>query len=283
MDPKYVAQLAQLAMLLEVSSSPKPGNIDRDHDYEDTRYEHFLASAVAVFPVFEEASQSESGVGKLVREAVEESNRWQSGGNTSFGTFLMLIPLIMAAGQSEGYEEVKEKADQIMRETTSQDAVDLYKAFGDTDIKVKVVSDLDVNNPSSIEKIRGEDLTFYRIMSISAPYDLISRELTGGFERSFKYASEIKKRAREMSTNDSIVYTYLKALSEEPDTFIAVKFGEEKAISISKEALEVLDGTGEEKIREFDERLIRDKINPGSTADIIVAAIFLALLDGLQL
>ena len=282
MEPKYVAQCAQLAMLLEVSASPKPGNIDRDHDYEDTTYEHFLASTVSVFFVFEKTSQSTSGVGLLVREAMEESGRWQIGGNTHFGTFLLLIPLIMAAGQSESYEGVKDNANRIMRETTAQDAVDMYKVFNSTDIKVKDVDDLDVYNPSSLEKIKRKGLTLYDIMRRSAPYDLISRELIGGFERSFKYTSIMKEKVCEMDINDSIVWTYLTALSEEPDTFIAIKFDDEKAEFVSKEAFEILNDFNEEKIREFDERLIRDGVNPGSTADLIAAAIFLALLDGLR-
>ncbi|MEA1998061.1 MAG: triphosphoribosyl-dephospho-CoA synthase, partial [Euryarchaeota archaeon] len=36
------------------------------------------------------------------------------------------------------------------------------------------------------------------------------------------------------------------------------------------------------EIAEFDEELIRDGINPGSTADIIAAALFIAILGGLR-
>ena len=47
----YITRCAQLSMVLEVSASPKPGNVDRDHNYIDTDYEHFLTSAVSVYPV----------------------------------------------------------------------------------------------------------------------------------------------------------------------------------------------------------------------------------------
>jgi triphosphoribosyl-dephospho-CoA synthetase len=44
--------------------------------------------------------------------------------------------------------------------------------------------------------------------------------------------------------------------------------------------------TGKVKVRrdvsKFDEELIRDGINPGSTADIIAAALFITILDGLR-
>ena len=39
-------QHAQLALLLEVASTPKPGNVDRHHDHPDLLFEHFLAGAI---------------------------------------------------------------------------------------------------------------------------------------------------------------------------------------------------------------------------------------------
>ena len=67
--PAHIARCAQLAMCLEVSSSPKPGNIDRFSDYEDTRYEHFLASASAgIILSLRKAVSCDSGVGETHQE-----------------------------------------------------------------------------------------------------------------------------------------------------------------------------------------------------------------------
>ena len=49
--PADVAAAGQLACLLEVSA-PKPGNVSPDRHFHDTRYEDFLASAVAIGPAF---------------------------------------------------------------------------------------------------------------------------------------------------------------------------------------------------------------------------------------
>mgnify|MGYP002682318419 CR=1 FL=1 len=57
------AERAQRAMMLEVCAYPKPGNVDRCHDYPDTRLEHFLASAIMVRPVFDEAEKTGGRVG----------------------------------------------------------------------------------------------------------------------------------------------------------------------------------------------------------------------------
>ena len=58
------AERAQLAMMLEVCAYPKPGNVDRCHDYPDTRLEHFLASTIFARSAFEEAEPVPGGSGR---------------------------------------------------------------------------------------------------------------------------------------------------------------------------------------------------------------------------
>ncbi len=78
-------------MVLEVCAYPKPGNVDRCHDYADTRLEHFIASTLLARPVFEKAERQGGRIGALIHEAVERTNV-HSGGNTHFGAFLLLYP-----------------------------------------------------------------------------------------------------------------------------------------------------------------------------------------------
>ena len=124
MNSSHIARCAQLAMILDVSATPKPGNIDRDHNYTDTRFEHFLASAVGVYPILEKAASSDSGVGELIHKSVTESGKWQSGGNTHFGAFILLIPLVMAGSRCENATCLKEHVQKIVRETTVYDSIE---------------------------------------------------------------------------------------------------------------------------------------------------------------
>ncbi|GAH75419.1 unnamed protein product, partial [marine sediment metagenome] len=152
MEKEYVARSAQLALLLEVSAYPKPGNVDRTHDFIDTSYEHFLASSVAVYPVLREAAARSEGVGELIRVGAEESVAWQSGGNTHFGALFLLIPLAMAAGACASYDmdAIKRKAKEIMRNTSVDDAVEVYRAFPKAKVKVRrAVPELDVMDEGS--------------------------------------------------------------------------------------------------------------------------------------
>ncbi|MEM2925067.1 MAG: triphosphoribosyl-dephospho-CoA synthase [Methanocellales archaeon] len=279
-DPSYIARCAQLALILEATANPKPGNVDREHDYRDTRYEHFLASAVGAYPVFEQAARSKNGVGALIRSAVEESAKWHRGGNTHFGAFTLLIPLIMSAGMSGSQVELKQNAVQLVRNTTSKDAIEFYKAFSSVKVRVRQVDYLDVNNPSSIKIIEEKNLSLYEVMKLSCNRDLIAEEWCKGFPRSFNGALLLNKKTKEGNINDAIVQVYLQMLSEEPDTFIEIKFGKEKALWVSQMASLVL--KNKEQIKQFDEQLIHEGINPGSTADIIAASIFIALVGGMR-
>ncbi len=287
MDEDQVARSAQLALLLEVSAYPKPGNVDRTHDFIDTSYEQFLASSVAVYPVLREAAMRKGrGVGELIRKGVEESVKWQHGGNTHFGALLLLIPLAMAAGASDSCATpvLKYRASEIMQNTDVEDAIELYRAFPVAKVKVRRdVAELDVMNEASLEEIRDKQLSLFDILTISAPYDLISRELVGGFEKTFRYAALIADFIRDKPLNDAITHTYLNLLAEEEDTFVKMKFGAEKSRYVKERAKGIVDrGYRREELEEFDHELIIAGINPGSSADLIVAALFIAILQGLK-
>jgi len=288
MDEDQVARSAQLALLLEVSAYPKPGNVDRTHDFVDTSYEHFLASSVAVYPVLREAAVRKGrGVGELIRKGVEESVKWQHGGNTHFGALLLLIPLAMAAGASDDCATpvLRSKANDIMRNTDVEDAIELYRAFPMAKVRVRRdVAELDVMNEASIEEIRNRQLSLFDILSISAPYDLVSRELVGGFEKSFRYAALIADfRDKRLRLNDAITHAYLNLLAEEEDTFVKMKFGADKSRYVKERARGIVErGYRRVELEEFDHELIKAGINPGSSADLIAAALFIAILQGLK-
>jgi triphosphoribosyl-dephospho-CoA synthase len=225
-------------------------------------------------------------VGELIRRGVEESVAWQSGGNTHFGALLLLIPLAMAAGACERYdvEEIKRKAAEIMLNTTTDDAIEVYTAFPKAKVKVRRdVPEFNLADEGAIKEIRKKQFSLYEILAISASYDLISRELVGGFELTFGYASRINDFAEEKCINDAITHAYLRLLSEEEDTFIKMKFGAEKSRYVKERAMGIVNrGYKRREIEEFDEELISKGLNPGSTADIIAAALFISILGGLR-
>jgi len=302
----YVARCAQLAMLLEVSAHPKPGNIDRDHDYENTIFEHFLTSSVAVYPIFEKAAEAEHGLGQYVHEAVLESIAWQKGGNTHFGAFLLLFPLAMAAGKlirdsrELTPETLTEEAFNIVKKTDVEDAIQIYLSFGPAGVKVRKVDEFDLSDAKAITHIRNKCTTLYELMDMSSSYDLIAREWTTGFTRCAQCARILAKEMDNNATlvhagnsriNHVIVYAFIKMLATDIDTFIETKFDRHIAEEVSAKARGIIyklerSGYNMEDIlpdlHYFDEELLTRSINPGSTADIIIGGLFISLLGGMR-
>ena len=252
--------------MLEVCAFLKPGNVDRGHDYPDTWLEHFLASSIYCRPVLEKAEQGKGSIGELIREATLLTGRHR-GGNTHFGAFILLIPLVLGG--------TIEAACRHIRSTTIDDALFFYDAFAHTAVRVNESDDLDIHDPDVAEKLRERAMTLYDVMAYSAPNDMVAREWTSGFALSREAADLLKKDGRG---REAIPAVFLLLLAKEPDTFIAKKFGQEQACQVRDQAISVL--SGQLSLYEFDEICIREGINPGSLADIMIAGLYIAISEG---
>jgi triphosphoribosyl-dephospho-CoA synthase len=104
---------------------------------------------------------------------------------------------------------------------------------------------------------------------------MIAREWVTGFPLTRRGADLLKTSG---SGRESIVQAFCALLASEPDTFIIKEHGTEVAQRIVRRAREVLDG--KIAIETFDAECIEQGINPGSIADIIIAALYIALGEG---
>jgi len=305
---EHVSRCLELAILLEVSAN-KPGNVNFVVGFEGTRVEHFLSSAVAAAPSFKKAAKKgmavsdrklslgEVEVGEIIKECVGDIDRWQKGGNTLLGTIMLFVPLAVAAGitPAEGdhnfeISQLRKNLVAVVKSTTSEDAVHLYEAI---DIAkpsgLNGAPDLDVNDPRSKQRLLDENFTLLEVFKIAAGYDDICYEWVNNFPLTFELAFPyLVEQLQSKDINTSITHTFLKVLSERPDTFIARKVGIDKARKISLEAKRVLElggvetQKGQRSILEFDKRLRHsgNLLNPGTTADITAVALALATLSG---
>ena len=303
-----VSRCLELAILLEVSAYPKPGNVHRTADFTGTRYEHFLASAVAVAPHFriaaeqgiavsrEEISPPDVRIGKVVKNAVQSVAQWQNGGNTLLGSILLLSPLVIAAGMTLAKQKIslsrlRENLKLIVESTTPVDAVDVYEAIALANPSaLGKVPKLDVTNPTSKQRILEEHVTLFDVFKIASDYDSIASEWVKNypitFDLGYPFFAEQLESTKDI--NVATVHTFLEILSKIPDTFIARKVGLEKAKDVSTRARQVLDKgglttrTGTQQLWNLDKRL-RDPthaLSPGTTADITQAVLALAILEG---
>jgi len=304
---EHVSKCLELAILLEVSAN-KPGNVNRANGFECTRYEHFLASAVAMSSSFEivaergiAVSQGNLGLdcielGLIIKDCVMSANAWQHGGNTLLGTAILLSPIAAAAGMTYDNErtldvqELRENLRLIVESTTPEDAVNVYEAIRIVDPGgLGKVSDLDVNDPNSVGKIRKDRISLYQIFKLASGYDLVCSEWVNNYPITFDlaYPSLMRQLEENKTLDTAIVLTFLGVLAGHPDTLIARKTNGEEAIRISLMAKEVLElgvenSSGKRRLSEFDEELRRSSnlLNPGTTADIISAALSVCVLGG---
>jgi triphosphoribosyl-dephospho-CoA synthase len=305
---KHISNCLELAMLLEVTAS-KPGNVTPTAGFEGTRIEHFLASAVAAESSFEEAARrgiavrdkklsvSDVGMGRIINECIADINAWQKGGNTLLGTVMLFVPIAVAAGMTPtgenfvfDFSRLRENLRLTVESTTAEDAVRLYEAIDVAKPSgLGGAPDLDVTDPASKARLLEDDVSLYEVFKIAAGYDEICSEWVRNypitFDSAYPYLAEQLERG---ALNAAVVHTFLKVLSEHPDTFIARKVGVEKAREVSLEAKKVLElggletAEGRESLLKLDRKLREsgNLLNPGTTADLTAAALALCTLSG---
>ena len=112
-------------------------------------------------------------------------------------------------------------------------------------------------------------------MQHSAPNDMVAREWLNGFILTRRGADLLHHIG---PGREAIVEMFLTLLATEPDTFVIKKHGRAVAEEVLRKAREVLDG--KKVLETLDAEFIAAGINPGSLADITIAAIYIALSEG---
>jgi len=221
---------------------------------------------------------------------------WQSDGNTLLGSIILLSPVAVGAGMTLAKEKfslarLRESIRVIVESSTPMDAVDVYDAI----VIAKPAGlgkapKLDVTDPNSKQKILDDQVTLFEVFKIASAYDSIAFEWVNNysitFDLGYPYFSRELEETKDVNT--ATIHTFLKILSEVPDTFIARKVGLAKAKQVSAQAKQVLEtgglktSSGRSRLQEFDKKL-RDpahNLSPGTTADITEAVLAISILSG---
>lgn len=273
-------QCATLACLLEVAA-PKPGNVHRGADFEDLKIEDFLASAVAIGPALDRAAGQR--VGTTVLEAVR-ATREAVGTNTNLGSVLLLAPLAAVPreqplGRGIGEETVR----GVLAALGPDDARDVYEA-------IRLAS------PGGLGRVDEHDVTgpppadLLAAMRAAADRDTVARQYADGFAEVLGFAAPSLQEglARGWRLPEAIVHAHVRLMARFPDSLIARKCGPGVAARSAALAQGVL-GAGEPgdesyaaALADLDFWLRSDghRRNPGTTADLVAAGLFVGLRDG---
>jgi triphosphoribosyl-dephospho-CoA synthase len=273
--PLSPGSLAQLAAILEVTAG-KPGNVNRIHDFADTHFLDFLLSAMAIAPALDRARDESLGTTIL---AAVTATRGIVAANTNLGMILLFAPLCAVP---DG-RDLRSGVEAVLRATTIDDAKRMYEAIR-------------LAKPGGLGSVEAQDVanepteSLVDVMRLAAAHDSIARQYASGYEDVFDHIAPVLDRSLEAgrTLDESIVFAHVSTLAKLPDTLIRRKRGTEEAAEASRRAAEVLDAgwPGEDAgVRHFAEldqwlRAEGNSRNPGTTADLITAALFVALRDG---
>ena len=268
-------ELAMMACLLE-ARAPKAGNVQPGKGFKGTTLQHFLEAAGAITGPFDRAAGRP--LGDTILEAVTESRK-VTDQNVNLGIILLLGPLASAAPGLEPRAGTR----QVLENLDSEDCRKVYEA-----IRIAApgglgsVEEVDVNGSPPADLIGA--------MELAAAHDLVARQYANGFEQVFGDGLGWLREASEtgLDLDSSIVRLHLLFMANYPDSLIARKCGLETAEEGAAGAARVLDsgwpktGTGE-IFEEFDKWLRADgnRRNPGTSADLVAACLFLALRAGI--
>ena len=274
--PGEVAAAGQLACLVE-AGAPKPGNVSPGRHFRDTRYEDFVASAVAIGPAL--AAAGRQSLGSTILHAVTATDQWTTS-NTNLGIILLLSPLARAALHSEG--ALRDGVREVLASTTVADAAEVYEAIRRT-------------RPGGLGSSAREDVSatptvpLRDAMALAADRDSVAREYATDFATTLDVGVPALRAARSagLGWSEATVETFLRLLATRPDTLIARKLGAAAAATVSRRAREVEDAggvrteAGREALEEFDDELRspNNAYNPGTTADLTCAALFVVILE----
>jgi triphosphoribosyl-dephospho-CoA synthase len=297
--PADIAALVQLACLLE-ASAPKPGNVSPGRPFADLTYEDFLASAAAIGQPF--ARAGDQPLGETIRQAIDATACWTKT-NTNLGMVLLLAPLAKAAVTMAGGPDqppprlrrsavasakaegppLRDKLRRVLEQTTIDDARHGYAA-------IRRAAPGGLGSAAS-QDVAGEPaVTLLEAMRLAADRDAVAREYATGFAVTFEHGAPVLARARRdgLPWRDAIVETFLELLAHAVDTHIVRRTGIDAAERVSRLAREVLaaggvrSAEGRQAIEAMDASIrdARNSNNPGTTADLTAASIFVTLVAG---
>jgi triphosphoribosyl-dephospho-CoA synthase len=268
---------AQLACIWEATAR-KPGNVHRYRDFDDTTYLDFLHSAAAIAPILETAC--ERHVGETVLKSVQ-TTRSITSTNTNLGIILLLAPLATVPYP----ENLRTGLKQVLANLDVTDSRAVYEAFR-------------LARPGGLGQVSEQDISqepslpLRDLMAMASDRDMVARQY-------FTFYSDVLNdgvpelllaigKQPAISLEEAIIYCQLRLMAKHPDSLIARKTCASDAEEASRRAGKALGRfwtDGETRWKELTKldawlRAKGNSRNPGTTADLVTACLFIALREG---
>ncbi len=279
-SPEQLGEFYRQACAVDVQAF-KPGNVSVYADGHDMTVADFITSAkVSAEPL----CNPDYSLGEKIYYAVK-ATREAVGCNTNLGIILLCAPLIQAIGHKHSGLTLRQAVSKVLNDSTIEDADWVFKAItlaspgglGDSD-------EQDVNDKASV--------TLVEAMKIASVKDRIALQYITDYQDIFNF-SVLRYNAvlnRWGDRNWAAAAVYADMLSQFPDSHIERKYGDQYSEMVAtkmaqlSEELSKTDNPEQIKPLFFclDQELKLYGINPGTTADMIVATVLTVFLEDLN-
>ena len=264
---------ATAASLLEATAR-KPGNVHPTASFPDLHYADLVAAAQAIAPPLDEAGRRP--LGQIIEAAVAAS-RAVSRSNANLGIVLAIAPLAAAGGHEQAATPATVR--RVIADCTAADAAAIYRAIGIAGaggLGRRARHDLSGPAPASIRAAMRE-------AAEAVPADSIAALWAYGYESLWQGVVTDLAQLEEAGCGweETMVRAAVAQLARTPDSLIARRHGLAAAENVSRRAatIESLSGPAwNDAVAAFD-RALRGppRLNPGTTADLIAAGLFIHL------
>ncbi len=265
--------LAQVSCLWEATAR-KVGNVHPGADFADTSYMDFLKSAA----VWSRVPENVLSVGSRVRWHAQVTRQFV-GKNTNLGIILLLAPLMTTWEPGQLRSRVQEKLERL----GIKDAVDVYEA-------IRLAAPGGLGNAAEQDVQDEPTVTLLEAMRLAADRDQIARQYATGYADVFDLGvpAFLDGFERFGCVEAAIIHCQFAWLAAFPDSLIARKCGPAVAADVRDRAAAVVAAGGLETAEgraagvALDKYLRSDgnRLNPGATADLVTACLFVALREG---
>ena len=258
------------ACILEATAR-KLGNVHPGEDFADMTFLHFARSAAAIAPIFDMGLP----VGATVLKCIQ-ATRAVVPVNTNLGIVLLLTPLAAVAADVTIVDGIAD----VLQGLTVADAEATYEA-------IRLAAPAGLNDVAKQDVHERPTVTLLEAMSLAQHRDRIARQYVKNYADVFRYGvpALLDGFAHHDNLEAAILECQLTLMCCFRDSHMERKYGNEVADAITREAeaLQALGGYRTEggltAASALDASLRKRKLNPGTTADLVTACLFIALRD----
>jgi triphosphoribosyl-dephospho-CoA synthase len=265
----------EYACKLDVMSI-KPGNVFLNSPGYGMTHKDFLQSSMACSDIM---CEKNINFGVKILESIKASMNIV-GCNTNLGIVLLCTPIIEAIYMNKDHIFLPNNLKKVINNITIQDTKLVYRA-----INIANAGGMNSKDKFDLKNSDKNDFTLLEAMKYARSYDSIANEYSSYFHHIINNLSINWRNYFNLMKNDeyATTATYLEQISKYPDTLIARKHGIKVSIRVSERfkdlakeycASKMPNGLNN-KLLLVDSELKMQGLNPGTTADVVVASIFI--------